>query len=104
MPEHFQLYPAIAHTVERNPGDIAEIIIPKLVPNEQVTISYLYFPPVLWNQINAYTKSDEGFAKIMSVLPTPQYPKWIYRGLWFLMLVGAVALIYLIVELMLKFL
>ena len=45
LPEHFQLYPAIAHTVERNPGNIAEIIIPKLVPDEQITISYLYFPP-----------------------------------------------------------
>ena len=40
----------------------------------------------------------------MSVLPTPQYPKCMYRGLWLLILVGAVTLIYLTVELILKFL
>jgi hypothetical protein len=31
LPEHFQLFPSIQHTVER--GEIAEIIIPKLVPD-----------------------------------------------------------------------
>src|SRR5437867_3125648 len=67
LPEHFQLFPSISHTVERNVG---EIIIPKLVPDEQITVSYLYFPPLLWSQIHAYTKSDEGFAKILTVLPT----------------------------------
>jgi hypothetical protein len=42
LPDHFQLSPSISHNVERNDGGIAGIIIPKLVPGEQVTISYLY--------------------------------------------------------------
>jgi hypothetical protein len=31
LPEHFQLFPSISHTVERN-GGVAEIIIAELVP------------------------------------------------------------------------
>jgi hypothetical protein len=80
LPEHFQLFPSIPHTVERNVGGIAEIIIPKLVPDEQITVSYLYFPPLLWSQIHACTKSDEDFAKILTVLPT-QLPKWKSRAI-----------------------
>jgi len=101
LPDQFQLFPAIPHTVERKAGAIAEIIISKLVPDEQVTISYLYGPPLLWSQIHAYTKSDEGFAKILNVLPTPQYPKWISRSIWALVFVGAASSIYLLVELIL---
>lgn len=102
LPDHFQLYPPIPHTVVRIEGGIAEIVIPKFVPEEQVTISYLYAPPLLWNQIHAYTKSDEGFAKLLNVLPTPQYPKWVSRTIWTLSFVGLAALIYLVVELILR--
>ena len=102
LPEHFQLFPAVPHTVAREPGNVAEIIIPKLVPDEQITISYLYSPPVLWSQINAYTKSDEGFAKVLNVLPTPQLPRWVYRALWVLIFIGAATVLYFIVELILK--
>jgi hypothetical protein len=99
LPEHFQLSPSVSHTVENNAGGIAEIVIPKLVPEEQVTISYLYTPPLLWSQIHAYTKSDEGFAKILNVLPTPQFPRWLSRTIWVLVFVGVVSLLYLAVEL-----
>lgn len=102
LPEDFQLLPPIPHKVERNTGGIAEIIIPKLVPDEQVTISYLYFPPLLWSQIHAYTKSDEGFAKILFVLPTPQFPKWLSRAIWTLVFLGIATLIYIILELIKK--
>jgi hypothetical protein len=79
-------------------GGGAEIVIPKLVPSEQVSISYLYFPPLLWSQIHAYTKSDEGFAKIINVLPTPQLPKWIANLIWLLVFIGVVSLLYLSIE------
>jgi hypothetical protein len=102
LPDNFQLYPAVPHTVEHAVGGIAEIVIPRLVPEEQITISYLYAPPLLWNQIHAYAKSDEGFAKILNVLPTPQAPKWIIRSIWALVFVGVVSLLYLVVELILR--
>ncbi len=60
-------------------------------------MSYLYFPPLTWGQINAYTKSDEGLARIIDVMPTPLPSKWFVRGLWVLVFVGATALLYLAV-------
>lgn len=97
LPENFQIHPPVPHTVERAPNGSGEIIIPKMVSAEQVTISYLYFPPLLWSQIHAYTKSDKGFAKILTVLPTPQFPKWVSSLLWALIFVGVVSLLYLVV-------
>ena len=98
LPDNYQLYPSVPHTIERVQGGGAEIVIPNLVPGEQVSISYLYFPPLLWSQIHAYTKSDEGFAKIINVLPTPQLPKWIANLIWLLVFIGVVSLLYLVVE------
>lgn len=63
LPESFQLYPPVAHSVEQIPNGGADILIPTLVPGERVTISYLYYPPVFWNHINSYAKSDEGLAQ-----------------------------------------
>jgi len=98
LPDNYQLYPPVPHTVEHSPGGIAEIVIPKLVAEEQITVSYIYFPPLLWSQIHVYTKSDEGFAKILNVLPTPQISKWMSLVIWILIFIGSVSLIYLIVE------
>ncbi|MFH1370488.1 MAG: hypothetical protein ABII09_04300 [Planctomycetota bacterium] len=99
LPENYQLFPNVAHNIEKTETGGGEIIIPKLVSGEQVTISYLYFPPLTYAQINLYTKSDEGFAKILTVIPTPQLPKWIIRLIWILMFVGVVSILYAIVEL-----
>ncbi len=99
LPDNYQLFPAVPHTIERTDGGIAEIVIPRLVADEQVTVSYLYSPPLLWSQIHAYTKSNEGFAKALNVLPTPQLPKWLVNLIWSLVFVGAVSIIYLIVGL-----
>lgn len=66
-----------------------EIVFPVLVPKEQITVAYLYFPPTVWSNVNTYTKSDEGFARVLNVLPTPQAPPWLARVAWFLLAVGA---------------
>jgi hypothetical protein len=92
---NYQIYPSVQHSVEQIQTGGTEIVMPKLVPGEQVTISYLYFPPLTWDRINAYTKSDEGFAKILNVLPTPQPSRWVIRLFWFLVFVGIVTLVYL---------
>ena len=43
----FNVFPSVGYRVENLPGGGREIVMPTLVPNEQVTISYLYFPPPL---------------------------------------------------------
>ncbi|MXS79331.1 hypothetical protein ABF86_00760 [Nitrosomonas sp. GH22] len=75
FPASYQIYPSVTHKVGHSPSGSAEIVIPTLVSNEQVTLSYLYFPPLFWNQINSYTKSDEGMAKVINVIPSPQWPQ-----------------------------
>lgn len=90
----FQIHPQISHKVVKGPGDFAEIVIPTLVPGEQINISYLYFPPVLWSQVHSYCKSDEMAAKYINVAPAPQLNK-LQRGvLWGLLFIGASTLVY----------
>ena len=73
------------------------MVISTLVPGQQVTISYLYFPPTTWQDINVSVRSDEGFAKVLNVLPMVQYPKWFNAIAAGLMLIGLSTLLYLIV-------
>lgn len=94
LPKGFQIYPPLNHIVQEGTNGSAEILIPTLVPNEQVSISYLYFPPLMWNQVNSYTKSDEGLANIINAIPTPQPPKLVVLTIWILMFLGASTLIY----------
>ena len=95
----YKIFPPVAHTVNKikNSGD--EIQIPLMVPNEEITISYLYYPPITWNQINTNMKSDEGKVKIVEALLQPQPPRWLYRTIWTLVYFGAATVLYLIVDL-----
>lgn len=95
LPKDFTVSGNVNFNTTRNPNGSGEIVLPTLVSGEQVTISYLYFPPVLWSDIHAYTKSDEGGVENISVLPTPQPPTWLVRVLLVLALGGAVTAIYL---------
>ena len=72
-----------------------EIVFPALVPSEQVTVSYLYFPPMTYGHVNTYVKSDEGMAKVLTVLLQRQFPKWVNWIIGILLLVGIVTVLYL---------
>lgn len=89
LPVNHRMDPQISYTIEKNPQGAEEIVIPTLVPKEQVTISYLYFPPTTWDQINSYTKSDDGYAKIVNVIPMPQLSTPILWLLRVLIIIGA---------------
>ena len=94
LPLNITVYPPVHYSIERNPEGAGEIVIPVLVPKEQVTVSYLYFSPLLWSQINVDTKSDDGFAKIINVIPMPQPSKAVIAAIWLLVFVGASLLFY----------
>ena len=96
----FNVFPSVGYRVENLPGGGREIVMPTLVPNEQVTISYLYFPPTTWKQINGPVKSDEGLARVLQVLPTEQYPMWFNRLAAGLILIGLIALVYVLFVIM----
>src|SRR6266700_987663 len=93
----YQIFPATAHEIRKVPDSADEIFIPVLVPGEQITISYLYWPPVTYAQVNTYVKSDDGFAKVLRVIPTPQSPKWLLAAIWALMTLGAITALYFLV-------
>lgn len=94
LPDNFNLFPDVEFTRVNLPGGGAEIRIPILVPGEQITISYLYFPPITYAQINASVRHAEGFARGITVVPTPQAAPWLARIAWALLFIGAVAVIY----------
>ncbi|WP_415265622.1 hypothetical protein [Burkholderia ambifaria] len=95
---HYVLEPQVQHELKDVPNGGWEIIIPALVPSEQVLISYLYFPPVIWQQINTYTKSDEGSARYLNVLPTPQPPRWLVIGFLAFFYLGIAGSVYALIS------
>ena len=90
----FQIYPDIDYQVKELPGGGKEIVIPQLAAQRQVMITYLYFPPLTWDQVNSYSESDDGPVKIVNVLPTVQLPRWIRMALWVLTAYGTLAVLY----------
>jgi hypothetical protein len=61
-----------AHSVSpplnvQNQENTNEILVPILCPKEFFTISYLYPRPILWSNINAYFKCDEGMAEFANM-------------------------------------
>ena len=94
FPLSYRVMPPVNHTVTRGQGDSAEICIPVLVPNEQVTVSYLYFPPLTWDQVNGWVKSDEGMARAIYVIPSIPPPRPVMWLLWALTFVGASTVMY----------
>ena len=94
----FKIWPPVQYQLEDVPGSGQDIVIPKVVPNQQLTISYLYFPPTTYADVNAGVKCDEGFATGIPVLLQRQYPRWVnYTGAA-LMIVGLATLVYGLVE------
>ncbi|AHE65799.1 TPA: hypothetical protein RG395_003000 [Legionella pneumophila] len=76
-----------------------ELIFPTLVPQEQIVISYLYFPPITIRDVNTYVKSDEGFAKILNIIPSPKLPGWLEKILYILLFIGGVVVMRIIIQL-----
>lgn len=98
LPGNFNVFPNIEYQVNALRGGGSEIVFPTLVPNEQVSIAYLYFPPTLYSQIHSGIRHSDGFATEVTVLPMLQYPPWLKRLLWFLIILGFVAFIYILFE------
>lgn len=94
FPPSYVVTPPVSHTVTPGQGGSAEICIPVLVPNEQVSISYLYFPPITWGQINGWVKCDEGMAKVIKVIPSSPPSKPLKLTIVFLSFVGASTVLY----------
>lgn len=91
---YFEISPPIEYDVRNLPGGAREIVIPVLPAKKTITVNYLYHPPLFWNGVNSYVESDEGPAKVLNVLPTPQWPLWARVGAWALLIYGLFAILY----------
>jgi hypothetical protein len=96
---HISIDPDLAHKVQTLPNGTEEILFAALPAQFQVTISYLYFPPIVFGQINAPIYCDEGSARQINVLPQPQRPRWVLAILWGLIVIGVIAVVYALFEL-----
>jgi hypothetical protein len=94
LPKGFQLYPRLTHEIITGDNGAAEILIPTLVPDEQVNISYLYFPPDTWHKVHSYCKSDEMSAKYINIVPSHQLSRLQTTIIWLLLFVGASTVVY----------
>ncbi|MFT4805770.1 MAG: hypothetical protein ACI9YE_002996 [Psychroserpens sp.] len=94
LPKSFQLHPQLTHEITRGDNDSAEILIPTLVSGEQVNISYLYWPPVVWSQIHSYCKCDEVNAKYLNVSPTQQLTNTQKTIIYSLIFIGGSTVLY----------
>ena len=90
----FNIWPPVQYKLEGVPNSGNDIVIPTVVPNQQVSISYLYFPPFTYADVNAGVKCDQGFATQIPVLLQQQYPGWFNYCAAALMTLGTSALVY----------
>ncbi len=93
----FDIFPSIEHSVNQLPDGSKEILIPRIVPKQQIIVNYLYYPPLIWSQINTYTLSDEGYAKVVNMQLSPQPSKFLIGIFGFLSLMGISAIAYLLI-------
>jgi hypothetical protein len=94
----FVILPAVQHTTEDVPNSGRDILIPTLVPGQQIIISYLYFEPTNFTNINAGIRCDEGLARQIPVILQRQYPRWAIRAVTLFNVIGIVTVIYFLVE------
>ena len=94
FPASYQIYPSVSHSILPGHGGSGEILLPTLVPYEQITVSYLYPKTLFWHQIDSYIKSDEGLANKISVIPNLPVPKSLTILVWSLIFVGATTCVY----------
>lgn len=99
LPDEFNINPSIPYSVEKLPDGQKDILIPSLVSKQQITVSYLYYPPTTVNQIHAGIRCDQGIATPVEMEVSEKMPKWtiivagilaviglgtILRGAWWL--------------------
>ncbi len=94
-PAYYDVQPPIQHRVEDVPNSSSkEIVINKMVPRDEVHISYIYYPPLTWQQIHSSVKSDEGQATGWRVALQRVFPKWFNVQATVFYLIGVAAVAY----------
>lgn len=99
LPADFDIYPSVPYSIVELPSGGRELVIPTMVPGQQITVNYLYFPPLTVDQVHDGILSDEGFAEAIPVLLQRQYSRWVTRLSAVLVFTGFGTLVYFFVQL-----
>ena len=94
----FTIYPDTDYDVKELPSGGKELVIPRITPKKEYTISYLYFPPIIFDQVNSSIESDAGSAKMIDVRLQQIVPQWILFLFISFMILGLIAFIYIVYE------
>ncbi len=94
-----KIYPDTDYQINDLPSGGRELVIPRITPKKEFAISYLYFPPVTYDQIRSNVESDTGPAKIVNVRLQQIFPRWVNFLVGSSMLLGLIAFIYITIEL-----
>lgn len=93
-----KIYPDTDYQVNDLPSGGKELVIPRITPKKEYTISYLYYPPVTYNQIRSVIESDAGPAKVVNVRLQQIFPRWVNFLVGSSMILGLIAFIYIVIE------
>lgn len=80
-----------------------EICFPKFMPDQQISITYVYSPPLIWRDVHTYLQCDEMLVKQVQYLPAPMFGIGKRIVLLGLMFIGAVTVIYWVLRLLTQF-
>lgn len=94
LPE-FTVFPPESYSQELLPGGQTDLIFPLLRPGQELTVSYVYTNPLVWNQIHFGVQHDEGRALEVRVKPQLEHPKWVWVLSAVLIFSGAITVLYL---------
>ncbi len=94
-PFWYQISPSIHYEERLLQGGGMEIVIPALTPKRIINITYFYFAPITYGQVNTHIESDEGMAKLIPMTTQRIFPKWVNSLIVIVMFTGLVALVYL---------
>lgn len=94
LPQEVSIFPPVAYTTEPVPNSGPDIVIPLLVPGQQVTVNYLYFSPMTFDAVTSGVRCDEGLARVVDVLLTPQPRRGVRHATRLFVALGAMTLVY----------
>lgn len=77
------------------PGGAEEIVFEVLTPKMELKLSYLYYPPILWRDINLGVRSDEAIARFVPMRLSRQFSQPVNLAIVAVFLVGIVSILYL---------
>ena len=100
---NIKIFPETNFEITDLPSGGKELIIPRITPKKEYTISYLYFPPITYNDIIiSAIESDAGSAKIINVRLQQIYPQWFNILCIFAIILGLIAFIYIVYEIIVR--